>query len=526
MKLVSKAFATYGLLLTMAGAGAGAAVWTSNQARYDIDRMELANLSYQAHLRLSNDTYQLFKEFGDTMVLGDADGRAREIRLIANLRNDIVEIRRIIAAEIQLVGSEEVEELAMLDKVEHKLDALINTYEMGLRTNNSKPDRAGLRILATQLDQQIDGEFNKLIQLALSEELEEVEETKAETRQLMANYIIVSILIGLLSIVAGIVAMVLIVRDIKYPIQALERGAREMALGNWNHRVPTDFTSELNAVSTALNDASKRAGVRQRNAEAEKQQLEERVTERTAELQVALNQLNHEVETRRQLLADVSHELRTPLTIIRGEAGVALRGGAKTAEEYREALVKAKEAAEHTASLVDDLLFVARQETGQTRLDLKDIDLSATLKNAVDRVRVVYSDDGFVIAFNSDLAEAPARIDERRLHQVMLILMENAHLYGAPPVFVSLSRIQSGYQIEVVDNGNGVADEEAAQIFERFFRGSNASTRYDGGTGLGLPVARSIVEAHGGSLVCDGRPGLGARFVINLPFKAPMRLVG
>jgi two-component system, OmpR family, sensor kinase len=525
MKLVTRAFVTYGLLLAMAGIGAVAAVWTSNQARLHIERMELASQSYQAHLRLSNDTYQLFKEFGDEMVTGDAVNRTREAKLIASMRGNISDVRAVISEEIRLVGSEEVAELTLLNDIERRLESLIDRYETGLLRFDRDSERADMRALARELDNEIDGEFNSLIQDALIGELQELEETKAETKQLMETYTLISIIIGLLSAIFGIAAMLLIIRDIKNPVQALASGAREMASGNWNHRVPTGFVSELNDVAIALNDAAQRASSREESAKVVKERLETEVAERTAELQQALDRLNREAEMRRQLLADVSHELRTPLTIIRGEAGVALRGGEKSPAEYREALAKAKEAAEHTASLVDDLLFVARQETGESRLDLQDGDMLSVVCNAMKRFEVSYSEDGFSLHFNSELDEAPARFDERRVSQVMMILLENAQLYGRSPVEVSLERTRTGYEVAVSDKGPGIAENEVESIFSRFFRGSNASERYGGGSGLGLPVARSIVEAHGGTLEYAGKVGEGARFVISLPFRAPMRVV-
>lgn len=525
MKLITKATITYGALLAMAAAGAGAAVWTSNQARFHIDRMELANRSYQAHLRLSNDTYQLFKEFGDSLVLGQNDGSAKQTRLIAGIRTNIAEIRSIIGAEIQLVGSEEVEELQLLADLERRLDTLVARYEAGVVRNANSADLARMREIASAIDAEIDGEFNSMIQAALLEELEEVEETKAEARKLMSTYTLISILLGFVSLIVGVLAILLINRDLNRPVRLLEQGAKEIAAGNWNHKVPTDLPNELASVSEALNEAAVRAGARERSAKAARDELEGLVNERTADLQLALDRLNREVEMRRQLLADVSHELRTPLTIIRGETGVALRGGEKSAGEYREALIKAKEAAEHTASLVDDLLFVAREESGESRLDLQDNDLSEAVQSATDHFSNIYSEDGFELEFVSELDEAPARFDDKRIHQVLLVLLENAHLYGASPVTVGLNRTKSGYEIFVKDNGDGIPADEVEDVFSRFFRGSNASERYGAGSGLGLPVARSIVEAHGGALTYEGTEGSGARFVVSLPFRAPVRAV-
>ena len=254
--------------------------------------------------------------------------------------------------------------------------------------------------------------------------------------------------------------------------------------------------------------------------------LEKAVADRTAELERVLGQLKTNEENRRLLLADVSHELRTPLTIIQGEADIALRGGAsKPPEVYREALEKAREAAKHTGRLVDDLLFVARREAGQARLSIGEVDLALLVVEVIDENRSLSEGRGAGISFVGDVGRAVVRADRDRIRQVLVILLENALRYGDGRVEVRLHGAPSGYAVSVANDGPGMTEEEQARAFDRFFRGSNAAGRYREGAGLGLPVAKSIVEAHGGTIALRSGPGEGVTVSFILPARPRLEAV-
>ena len=216
-------------------------------------------------------------------------------------------------------------------------------------------------------------------------------------------------------------------------------------------------------------------------------------------------------------MADVSHELRTPLTVIRGEADIALRGEKKP-EEYRQALNMVREAATHTARLVDDLLFVARHEAGETRLDLAEADLLTILQSVIGT-------NGAGATVTSSLEQAKMRCDAGRIRQALLILLENAQHYGGGKIEVRVDESPDGFRIAVEDDGPGLSDADKENAFERFFRGSNAAERYGDGAGLGLPVAKSIVESHGGSISLEDREGGGLSAVVMLPARVKLAVV-
>lgn len=187
----------------------------------------------------------------------------------------------------------------------------------------------------------------------------------------------------------------------------------------------------------------------------------------------------------------------------------------KPPEVYKEALVRAREAASHPSLLVDDLLFVARHEADRPRLALDTFELRPLMVQAVAMI------DPSLHVF-SDLQPTPIRADRNRIRQAVIALVQNAKVHGGPNIRIRLLTTARGYKIQVEDDGPGLELEDRERAFSRFFRGSNAAERYSEGSGLGLPIVRAIAEAHGGGAWLDERSGGGTIAVLDLP-KAPPR---
>jgi len=231
-------------------------------------------------------------------------------------------------------------------------------------------------------------------------------------------------------------------------------------------------------------------------------------------------------ENRRKLLADISHEFRTPLTVIRGEAEIAIRGKSKTKAEYLESLERIIEQSDQATRLVDDLLFMARADAGEPRLKVRPVsvdsllgpvcgDFSAKAEKRKVTLKQSFGDENAVVMG-----------DPGRLRQVFAILVDNALQYSMKggTVEVNLERIDSEVVVTVRDEGIGLTKEEAQQAFQRFFRGGHAQG-HARGTGLGLPVAKAIVEAHKGSITLQGKPGKGALATVILPAENKLKAV-
>ncbi|MGD2025455.1 MAG: ATP-binding protein, partial [Methyloceanibacter sp.] len=247
--------------------------------------------------------------------------------------------------------------------------------------------------------------------------------------------------------------------------------------------------------------------------------LETVVEERTEELRLANESLRKIDETRRAFFADISHELRTPLTVIRGEGEIALRGRNKRVAEYKHSIERIVEQAKHLSVLVGDLLFIARQGAGAAKLKIKPVDLTDLVESVVDDAKVIATNKDVGIEFTDDAPHKAIDGDPARLRQLLLILLDNAVRYSNSKgkVDVGLSRKNGVVEVEVSDTGVGIPSEDMDSIFERFRRAGNAAEANEEGLGLGLPVARAIVQAHGGNIDVKSQVGKGTSVLVTLP---------
>jgi signal transduction histidine kinase len=224
-------------------------------------------------------------------------------------------------------------------------------------------------------------------------------------------------------------------------------------------------------------------------------------------------------ETRRGFFADISHELRTPLTVIRGEGEISLRGRNKPVPEYKRSIERIVEQAKHLSVLVNDLLFIARQGAGAARLKLHTLDLGDLLAKVCGDAKVIAHGKAVDIALANGTAHDVVRGDPARLRQLFLVLLDNAVRYSKSrgAVKVEIGSANGEVTVRVTDRGIGIPPEELEGIFERFRRGGNAASMNEEGLGLGLPVAKAIVEAHRGRIEMTSRLGEGTTVTVALP---------
>ena len=228
----------------------------------------------------------------------------------------------------------------------------------------------------------------------------------------------------------------------------------------------------------------------------------------------------HASETRvRQFVADASHELRTPLTAIRGYAELTRRGRDAVPPDIAHALGRVESESARMTMLVDDLLLLARLDSGRP-LDREPIELSRLVVDAVNDAHAAGRDHRWLL----DLPDEAVTVlgDAARLHQVLANLLANArtHTPTGTTVSTSLATNDGEAVVTVTDDGPGIPAPLQPDIFERFARGDTSRSRAAGSTGLGLAIVAAVVDAHGGRVEVISRPG-NTSFVVHLPCATP-----
>jgi len=311
------------------------------------------------------------------------------------------------------------------------------------------------------------------------------------------------LLILLATVPAAVLAAVgagwFVARRALRPVRNITDAARRIAAGDLSQRLQ---------VSAA--DAAERRVYRA----DEIGQLAETFNDMIARLEVSFRQI-------RQFSLDASHELRTPLTVMKGETELALRRS-RTEQEYRAVLESSLEEIDRMSRIVDELLFLSRADLGEVRMAKAPVRLDLLLQDVQRHSAVLggLAGEGRQVEITSVILE-PVTVmgDELRLRELVLNLVDNAVKYShrGGTVELSLARAGSEARLSVRDEGIGIAPEEQARIFDRFYRTEAARAHAKAGTGLGLSICAWITQAHEGRIEVESKPGVGSTFTVVLP---------
>jgi PAS domain S-box len=225
---------------------------------------------------------------------------------------------------------------------------------------------------------------------------------------------------------------------------------------------------------------------------------------------------------RREFVANVSHEFRTPLAIITGYIETLLDGALEDRALSEKFLAIMARNGRRLTLLIEDLLTISRLEHRSVRMAFQPVNMRDLLKRVIEQLEPAVTDRQATVSVDWEADAPEAEADPGRMEQVFVNLLENALHHSPPGVRVRVIGRRAGDRLEIVfsDNGPGIPPEDQPHIFERFYRVQKDRSRTgEGGTGLGLSIVKHIVQAHGGSVGVESRPGEGAAFQVRIPLR-------
>ncbi|WP_445367988.1 ATP-binding protein [Methylomonas sp. BW4-1] len=498
--------------------------WGADEVARYFQHSQTAYETFDDYEQLSQEAYRHFKQRMDRLITanpnaetGVESSKRRLYEAMQTLRDTAVK-----APDTDSASEEWTNKPAELEKVAHLtafLEASEYRFEEVERLRLQGKLTTAVQALAKFTEEEIDGKFQPLIDAAINAEREKAQKAKRELEMLVEKSRWTAILASLTAALFSLVAGIMLLRAFKKPIEALMKGTDEIASGNLDYRIALDSRDEFAYLASHFNQMAKELEVQQDKLREGRAVLEERVTERTFELNLLNEELKRMDNARREFLADISHELRTPITVIRGEAEVTLRGQDRDAEEYKDALQRIVELSMQLGKYVNDLLFLARADTANLQFEWNKVDLADLVASSVEDFQVMAQEYSISVSLDAPSGPLLVRGDKQRLRQVLFILGENACRYSKPLGHIAVALWRDGKQacFSLTDQGIGIPSEDLDRIFERHFRSSNAQHSRDDGSGLGLPMAKSILQAHGGQIAVRSVENAGSTFTVTLP---------
>jgi len=288
---------------------------------------------------------------------------------------------------------------------------------------------------------------------------------------------------GLIAVAIAVLVTFLLSRRTLAPVKALAAAAQRLGQGDFSQRVSVEDRSEMGQLARSFN--------------------------------LMAGELEQAEQMKRNMVADVAHELRTPLSNIRGYLE-AVRDGVVKADT--DTIRSIDEEAALLSRLVDDLQELSLAEAGELKLVCQAEDVSRLIMQSVAAERSRATAKGLSLSVEMPHGLPAVSIDSQRISQVLRNLLDNAVAHTAEGRITVVVRQQDNWvEISVADTGEGIPEEDLPNIFERFYRVDKSRTRATGGSGLGLTIAKYLVEAHGGRIEVRSEKGKGSRFSFTVP---------
>ncbi|CAM4093639.1 HAMP domain-containing sensor histidine kinase [Pseudoalteromonas ostreae] len=488
---------------------------SAHLTRENLQQSNIAQSLLVEHEKLSSISYRLFKQLTDEIIFGQNANQAYVRKKQNLIQQSISQIKKLEIEQRNALGLsftkgsiEDTDELVRL------IDEITVEFRAVVSSGNTAPlnQQAQLKRL---LEVTIDDQFREAINSAVARQTRVVAAINAKIEMLNSTILWFAIGLGALSIPLILYGCYWLFNQLYQPLILIANATNSIALGHYQKPISVTLDDEFEELATSINQLALRLQEHEKNAIQSRKQLELEVQQRTSELTEANLLLTKIDSRRRQFIADISHELRTPLTIIRGEAQVTLRMQSVSVDDFNQTLQSILGQALSLSRLVDDLLLLTRAEMNQINLEITPTMIIPLIASEVMKWQKLNLARAITFEAGTNLNELLVTIDTQRIQQVLAILCDNAIKYSKSdqPIEITLHKANSMITIAIKDYGEGISAAEVDNIFERFVRFSKHSE----GLGLGLPIAKAIIEAHDGSISVTSTQGQGSIFSISLP---------
>jgi signal transduction histidine kinase len=487
---------------------ASMAIWAGQVASNEVNRGRIANQMLTELIALSADKQRLKVWLAQDLLVKDAAIAARDQYLL-RMHQSLQTIDKLLLQDQALAT--EAADFMLISKQMKNLSILetnVASLQSDLAGQSSQPKllhepAETWRVLIQTFDNLQGLDLKKII----AESIDIQKQRSATAEQAAAAALeqakLLLMITGLFGSISALLFAFLLAKSSYRPLQSLLEGTAAISRGLLSYRLSEQGNAEFALLSRSFNQmavALERAHVAE---QAHAQQIELIVQERTAQLQQALADLQQAESVQKRFLADVSHELRTPATAIRGEAEVMLRGKDKTGADYKDSLLRIVETSTQLASRIDELLMLVRGDS-ELHLRFKHVHLSQVWSGWVSLFQRLNNSSAADIRWamlTDEQAQLQLYLDPERTLQAIQIVLDNAMKYGVnQPIELQLSHDATQLQLVVVDHGIGVPAAELDQLFQRFYRASNARLQRPDGLGIGLSLCQSIMQAQHGSI--------------------------
>lgn len=511
-------------VITMLALATATIFWAFSTAELQLDRTVRSYKQLALAVRIEADIGRfLLGEIG--RIVDPKTGRFTEAKQKQGVINNAIEqlIKEVSQEVKSLEGSpEELEEQkefasayaarALFRNMQHVID---RQHTLTSRLDSGSAVR---RFMATAVSTDYH-KLNTIISDITSDEREEVRERLREMDSLRQTLMSASVVTLTCIALMALLVSCLVYHILMRPLSEVAKGSAELARGNLAHRVSINGPHELSDIAIRFNEMARRISEQKEQLVRSNQALERTVEDRTRELKDKAQRLSDIDKSRRLFFAKIGHELRTPLTVIIGEADVALKNNQSTVADYRSALSHMTANGKYLKRRIADLMALARSENAKLQLQKDTMDVGEVVEEVMHIAKAYASSNDVLVEVS--LVNKPAIIsgDRTWLHQSIFAIVDNAIKYSSVGAYVKImlnvDKEKRCCKLTVEDEGPGVPNDDLVQLFHPYFQSQSA--RGKSGSGLGLAVAKWVVDMHCGKIFAQNVKPTGLCVQLELP---------